>query len=60
MFPLNNQSTWLGQAQENGEWTIQNKRLLARYKRLHWNAKKNNGNVHYWETRIKNLIAKNP
>jgi hypothetical protein len=60
MFPLNNQSTWLGQAQENGKWTIQNKRLLARYKRLLWNAKKNNGNVHYWQTRINNLIAKNP
>lgn len=58
--PENMQSTWLGQAKQNGEWTIQNKRLLARYKRLLWNAKQNGGNVHYWETRINNLIAKNP
>ena len=58
--PENMQSTWLGQAKQNGEWTIQNIRLLARYKRLHRNAKKNNGNVYYWEIRINNLIAKNP
>lgn len=58
--PENMQSTWLGQAKEKGEWTIQNKRLLARYKRLLWNAQKNNGNIHYWETRINNLLAKNP
>jgi phage pi2 protein 07 len=52
--------TWEGDAKNKGEWTIQNVRLLARYKRLLWNAEKNGGNVHYYKTRIENLIAKNP
>lgn len=52
--------TWKGDANDKGEWTIKNIRLLARYKRLLWNAKQNGGNVHYWETRIDNLIHKNP
>ena len=30
------------------------------YKKYLANAKKNNGNVQYWETRIRNLLTKNP
>ena len=52
--------TWKGDANDKGEPIIKNMRLLARYKRLLWNAQKNNGNVQYWKTRIENLIAKNP
>jgi len=53
--------TWKGDANDKGEPTIKNIRLLARYKRLYWKAKKNNsGTAYYWQTRILNLIAKNP
>ena len=55
--------TWKGDANDKGEPTIKNMRLLARYKRLLFNAQKNGGNVTFWIIRIENLkdrIAKNP
>lgn len=54
------ESTWLAYAQEREEPLIINVKLLARYKKYLANAKKNNGNVQYWETRIRNLLTKNP
>lgn len=55
-----NESTWLAYAQEREEPLMINVKLLARYKKYLANAKKNNGNVQYWETRIRNLLTKNP
>ena len=60
MIRLNTDSTWDKDAKEKGEWNIYNLRLLARYQRLLAKAKKENGNIQYWETRIRNLISKNP
>ena len=60
MIRLTTDSTWDNDAKEKGEWTIYNIRLLARYQRLLAKARKENGNIQYWETRIRNLIAKNP
>jgi GT2 family glycosyltransferase len=60
MIRLTTDSTWHHDAKEKGEWTIYNIRLLARYQRLLAKAKKENGNIQYWETRIRNLISKNP
>ncbi len=60
MIRLNTDSTWDKDAKEKGEWNIYNLRLLARYQRLLTKARKENGNIQYWETRIRNLISKNP
>jgi len=54
------ESTWIAYAQEREEPLIINVKLLVRYKKYLANAKKNNGNVQYWETRIRNLLTKNP
>tara|TARA_R110002012_G_scaffold26641_2_gene86206 strand:- start:2690 stop:2878 length:189 start_codon:yes stop_codon:yes gene_type:complete len=54
------ESTWLAYAQEREEPLMINVKLLARYKKYLANAKKNNGNVQYWQTRIRNLLTKNP
>tara|TARA_R100001530_G_C4176238_1_gene118108 strand:+ start:285 stop:464 length:180 start_codon:yes stop_codon:yes gene_type:complete len=55
-----NKCTWVDTAKEKGEPLIINIKMLARYRKYLANARKNNGNVQYWQTRINNLLAKNP
>ncbi len=57
---IEDQCTWIAYAQEREKPLMINVKLLARYKKYLANAKKNNGNVQYWETRIRNLLTKNP